>query len=173
LDETKLLLEGRSGGESASATVNFSKDFEHLGLLGSGVFGDVFLARSRIPGDSDSDSSSSSSSSSSGKLFAVKKSRQQFRSKSGRECLLNEVRAMKKISTGAGARVGESDDPSVYIVQFIRAWQEDSYFYVQIELAERGTLKDLINGLVKAQQTVPDSCLWVVLHDVSAGEDDL
>ena len=165
LDETKLLLDGRSGGDGASAKVNFCKDFEHLGLLGSGVFGDVFLARSRIPSDSDSDSSSSS-----GKLFAVKKSRQQFRSKSGRECLLNEVRAMKKISTGA--RAGESDDPSVYIVQFFRAWQEDSYFYVQIELAERGTVKDLINGLVKAQQTVPESCLWVLLHDVSAGEDE-
>ena len=185
LDESKLLLDGRNGGEGASAGVNFSKDFEHLGVLGKGVFGDVFLARSRMAADGDGEASSSSSSSG-GKLFAVKKSRKQFRSKSDREWLLNEVRAMKKISDGfqdscrgtsecVGDRESEGahkDHPGVYIVQFIRAWQEDSYFYVQIEFVERGTVKDLINGLVKEQRTVPDSTLWVLLHDVAAGTAD-
>ena len=63
-----------------------------------------------------------------------------------------------------------SDHPGgVYIVRFFRAWQEDSYIYVQIEFVERGTIEDLINSLVKEQRTVPDSTLWVMLHDVAAG----
>ena len=183
LDESKLLLDGRSGGESASTGVNFSKDFEHLDVLGKGVFGDVFLARSRLEADGDASSDPSSSIRKVGKLFAVKKSRKQFRSKSDREWLLNEVRAMKKISDGfQDSRITTSeclderesegmgkDHPGVYIMQFIRAWQEDSYFYVQIEFVERGTINDLINSLVKEQRTVPDSTLWVMLHDVAAG----
>lgn len=182
LDESKLLLDGRSGGESASTGVNFSKDFEHLGVLGKGAFGDVFLARSRLKADGDASSDPSSSIRNVGKLFAVKKSRKQFRSKSDREWLLNEVRAMKKISDGfQDSRITTSecldesegmgkDHPGVYIVQFFRAWQEDSYIYVQIEFVERGTIEDLINSLVKEQRTVPDSTLWVMLlYDVAAG----
>ena len=42
-------------------------------------------------------------------------------------------------------RLGEKSCP--YIVQLIRAWQEDQYFYMQINLAERGTVKDLLMDL--------------------------
>ena len=42
-------------------------------------------------------------------------------------------------------RLGEKTCP--YIVQLIRAWQEDQYFYMQINLAERGTVKDLLLDL--------------------------
>ena len=67
----------------------------------------------------------------------MKKSKRQFRSKKDRKLLMSEVMTMK--------RLGQK--PCEYIVQLIRAWQEDQYFYMQINLAERGTVKDLLLDL--------------------------
>ena len=67
----------------------------------------------------------------------MKKSKRQFRSEKDFRVLMSEVLIM--------IRLGEKSCP--YIVQLIRAWQEDQYFYMQINLAERGTVKDLLMDL--------------------------
>ena len=168
LAENKILLKNRNSTETE---VTFSNNFEHLGILGKGVFGDVYLVRSLLPADSVAQNPL--------KLFAVKKSRHQFRSKSDREWLLNEVQTMKMLDEAEYDSHETARNEEVrsllprrhcdHVVQFIRAWQEDSYFYVQIELIERGSLKDLINRLVQSRRTVPESTLWFVAHDVAAG----
>jgi serine/threonine protein kinase len=123
--------------------VDFKRDFVDEGLLGSGTFADVYRARERVDN----------------KLYAVKKVKRQFRSKRDRDWLLNEVRSLMQ--------VGET--PCENIVQFVRAWQDDGYFYVQIELAARGTLRDLMLKTTLAQCAIPDSTLWHVIHDVACG----
>ncbi len=81
------------------------------------------------------------------------------------------------------------------MVPFIRAWQEDCYFYVQMGFAERGTLRELLLHLARQATStskdkkegsgsvltgahtpapaedalVPDSTVWQVVHDVTAG----
>jgi serine/threonine protein kinase len=117
--------------------------------LGSGTFADVFKVTQRNSTDTTH--------------YAVKKSRRQFQSKRDREWLLNEVRTMKLLGDSHHHR------PCPYIIQFVRAWQEDSFFYVQIGLAEKGTLRDLMNDLMHANQTLPDETLFRITHDVSAG----
>jgi serine/threonine protein kinase len=113
-------------------------------LSGSGTFAEVFKGTLRH-GSRES--------------FAIKKSRRQFRSKRDRENLLSEVHIMQI--------VGHTECP--YVIQFFRAWQENSFFYVQIELAERGTLRDMMTSHAYNQQIIQDSTVIRVLHDVASG----
>ena len=126
-----------------SKDVSFHRDFEHEGFLGSGTFADVFKAREK-----------------NGKLYAVKKSKRQFRSKKDRTLLMSEVIMMKKLGV-----LGPCD----YIVQLVRAWQEEGYFFVQIDLAERGTLKDLFISISLDEKFLHESTIWHLVHDISAG----
>ena len=125
-----------------SDDVSFHRDFEQEGFLGSGTFADVYRARERD-----------------GKSYAVKKSKRQFRSKKDRNILMGEVMIMKKLGVA----------PCQHIVQLVRAWQEDGYFFVQIDLAERGTLKDLLTDLALQNSQPEDATVWHILHDVAAG----
>ena len=122
--------------------VSFHRDFEQEGFLGEGTFANVYRAREKD-----------------GKSYAVKKSKRQFRSKKDRHLLMGEVLIMKKLG----------DVHCEYIVQLIRAWQEEGYFYVQIDLAERGTLKDLLIDLALRNAEPDDSTVWHILHDVTCG----
>ena len=122
--------------------VSFHRDFEQEGFLGEGTFANVYRAREKD-----------------GKSYAVKKSKRQFRSKKDRHLLMGEVLIMKKLG----------DVHCEYIVQLIRAWQEEGYFYVQIDLAERGTLKDLLIDLAVRNAEPDDSTVWHILHDVTCG----
>jgi serine/threonine protein kinase len=141
LVSTKLLI-SQDDSLELSDDVSYSRDFIQLGVLGTGTFADVYKVK-----DMDN------------KLYAIKKSRRQFRSKKDREWLLSEVRTMKHIGS----------HPCKYIVQLIKAWQENGFFYVQIDLAERGTLKDMIIELDSTNREVPTCTIWRVIHDVFSG----
>jgi serine/threonine protein kinase len=94
-----------------------------------------------------------------GKVYAVKKSKRQFRSKKDRALFMGEVKMMKKMI----------EEPCDHIVKLIRAWQEDGYFFVQLDLAERGTLKELFMNLVKKREYLKESTIWHIVHDVASG----
>ena len=142
LQQSKLLMPTSTTDPSAALlAVDFRRDFADEGLLGSGTFADVYRVREKATGN----------------LYAVKKSKRQFRSRKDREWLLHEVQCMQRL------------EASDYLVQLVSAWQESGYFYVQIELAERGTVKDLLTDLCYRGQHMPDSTIWHVLHDVSCG----
>ena len=128
---------------SADSNVSFTRDFENHGLLGSGTFADVYRVRA-VDGSG---------------YYAVKKSRRQFRSKKDREWLLSEVRVMKRLGV----------EPCANIVQLIKAWQENGYFYVQIDLAEKGTLRDLIIYSHTMKHSISDETIWKIMHDASSG----
>lgn len=143
LQTNKVLSQSDALGDLPAGSVDFKRDFVDEGLLGSGTFADVYRARQNDDN----------------RLYAVKKVKRQFRSKKDRDWLLNEVRSLMQ--------VGRS--PCRYIVQFVRAWQDDGYFYVQIELAGRGTLRDLLLKSSLAKEALPDATLWHVVHDVASG----
>jgi hypothetical protein len=143
--------EGRGGAVNGAphlapehTDILFDRDFVNKGIIGSGTFAEVFKCTLRN-GNNES--------------FAIKKSRRQFRSKRDRADLLSEVHIMQI--------VGATECP--YLIQFYRAWQENSYFYVQIELAERGTLRDVMNSSSYAKQIIQDKTVIRVLHDVASG----
>jgi Protein kinase domain len=126
----------------STADVSFHRDFIHEGFLGAGSFAEVYMAREKD-----------------GKVYAVKKNKRPFRSIKDRNILIDEVTIMKKL--------GES--PCVHLVRLIRAWQEDGYFFVQIELAERGTLRDLLTATAASGKTLSESTVWHIAHDVAKG----
>lgn len=127
-----------SGSDNGSVT--FSEQFENLGTLGAGVFSDVYKVRSKIDH----------------KLYAVKKSKRQFRSKRDRERLIQEVVVMRRLGS------------CQYIPQCYRAWQEDGYFYAQMELCEKGTLKQMVLDMMVQHRDIPDQTIWKITHDVAA-----
>eukprot|EP00596_Hydrurales_sp_CCMP1899_P009863 CAMPEP_0119054310 /NCGR_PEP_ID=MMETSP1177-20130426/74984_1 /TAXON_ID=2985 /ORGANISM="Ochromonas sp, Strain CCMP1899" /LENGTH=1254 /DNA_ID=CAMNT_0007034505 /DNA_START=97 /DNA_END=3861 /DNA_ORIENTATION=+ len=140
LTDNKVLV---SLSESISTSdVSFSRDFESEGFLGSGNFSDVYKVKEKD-----------------GKVYAVKKSKRQFRSKKDRALFMGEVNMMKKMI----------EVPCKNIVKLIRAWQEDGYFFVQLDLAERGTLKELFINLAKKKEYLEESTIWHIVHDVASG----
>ncbi|KAL7545804.1 hypothetical protein ACHAWF_009152 [Thalassiosira exigua] len=145
-------------------------DFDNLGVLGSGAFADVYKVRSKKDR----------------KLYAVKRTRRQFRGVKDRERAMAEVHTMRRLqsallseaadahqksgggSGGGGARGGGSGGAQssssaaaggsgahhhhhnqhhqhhgLYLLFFVRAWQQDGFFHCQTELCSRATCRHL------------------------------
>ena len=126
----------------STADVSFDRDFYHEGLLGVGTSADVYKAREKD-----------------GQLYAVKKIKNPFRSKRDRNILMGEVTTMKKLG----------EIPCKNLVRLIRAWQEDGHFFVQVDLAERGTLRDLLTVSAMNGIALKESTVWHIVHDAAAG----
>jgi len=147
---------------SETEEINFS-DFDNLGILGSGAFADVYKVRSR-KGDR--------------RLYAIKRTRRQFRGVKDRERSMAEVHTMKRLqsallseatavaaassssstttassshqkgsgSSGNVSTMGQHHSKSnygLYLLFFIRAWQQDGFFYCQTELCSRANCRHL------------------------------
>ena len=104
--------------------------FDFEGLLGAGAFGEVFKGRCRV----------------SGQVYAIKKTRKQFRSEHDRDRALAEVRTVVEI----GAHEN--------IVRYFGAWQSGGHLYVQMEYCSRGSLKDYALRLEVRSHRHPFPC---------------
>jgi len=148
LQISKLLLSQSDGDSTGAQHISFGRDFQDEGLLGSGQFADVYRVRQLGTGADQ------------GRSFAIKKSRAKMRTKKDREWLLHEVHTMKRL----GQR-----GPCDYIIHLVRAWQENGYFYAQLDLAEKGSVKDLLVDMSVHGRVIPDSTIWRILHNVACG----
>jgi serine/threonine protein kinase len=148
-DEQQQGHDQGQGHEQENDNIIFYRDFINEGLMGSGTFAEVY----RVCLKSDTT-----------QKFAVKKCRKKFKNKSERENLLNEVRIMQAIAEESST---ESFCP--YVLHFYNAWQEDSYFFVQLELAERGTLRDLMNIYSHRRQQIPTSDILQIFYQITSG----
>ena len=124
------------------SSISFN-DFDNLGMLGSGAFADVYKVRSKKDQ----------------RLFAIKRTRRQFRGVKDRAIAMSEVNTMKRLqsallneaaSTSQGRSEGSGKQSSssrasygLYLLFFIRAWQQDGFFYCQTELCSRATCRHL------------------------------
>ena len=125
--------------ESNDSVMTFS-DFDNLGILGSGAFADVYKVRSKKDR----------------RLYAIKRTRRQFRGVKDRERAMAEVHTMKRLqnallSEAAAAGTGShqkghdhsKSNYGLYLLFFIRAWQQDGLFYCQTELCSRASCRHL------------------------------
>ena len=168
------------GPGEVGSVISFETDFENLGLLGSGTFADVYKARSR----------------SDGQTYAIKRNRRQFRGKRDRERAMAEVRTMQRLQSFCATENIDRSSKSaycVYLLFFIRAWQEDGHFFCQTELCCRDTCRQMMSsltsrwdvarsvypslernlppphGIVGSGRLIPELTVWKICHDVSAG----
>ena len=126
--------------KSNLSAISFN-DFDNLGMLGSGAFADVYKVRSKKDQ----------------RMFAIKRTRRQFRGVKDRAIAMSEVNTMKRLqsallneaaSTSQGKSEGSGKQSSkasygLYLLFFIRAWQQDGFFYCQTELCSRATCRHL------------------------------
>ena len=96
------------------------------------------------------------------KVYAVKKSKRQFRSKRDRARLLQEIRIYEKFAMRHNMETCEN------IIQYYRAWQEDGYVFIQTELCECGTVKDFTEAL-EVDMLLPETTLWYIINEVAKG----
>ncbi|XP_021927368.1 membrane-associated tyrosine- and threonine-specific cdc2-inhibitory kinase isoform X2 [Zootermopsis nevadensis] len=111
----------------------FREQFEDVHQIGEGSFGEVFRARSKETG----------------LYYAVKKSKERFRSDCDRRLKLEEVRKHELIPKHDNC------------VQFIGAWEEDDYLYIQLELC-----KTSLEEYTEVNHEITQDMLWDILLDV-------
>jgi len=124
--DTKVLF-NRDDGHPQAATASFSlggaeftyeDHFNWLYKLGSGSFCDVYAVEHKTrPGE----------------RYAIKFSKRAFKSRREREEHLREVKLACSLPVHSN------------VVEYFRAWQEEFVFYVQMELCENGTLRQLLD----------------------------
>jgi len=162
MTQMSIADEEESNNIIMTTPVSFSSDFDNLGILGSGAFADVYKVRSRTDRRL---------------LYAIKRTRRQFRGVKDRERAMAEVHTMKRLQNAilseaaaaaaahssasshgkgqhGGTTAGENSGSSsghhhsksnygLYLLFFIRAWQQDGFFYCQTELCSRATCRHL------------------------------
>ncbi|CAM9931947.1 unnamed protein product [Pylaiella littoralis] len=126
-----------AGAGAADSTLGFKHDFVQMGPIGEGGFSVVWKVRAK----------------GTGKLYAIKRSKREFRGRRDRDRCLLEARALQRLGEHPG------------VLRFERAWQEEGHFCLQTELCELGTLKDFLERL-PSRREIPEAAVWQVLHDV-------
>lgn len=111
----------------------FEQCFETIRKLGEGSFGEVFKVRSRDDGN----------------FYAIKKTKQIFRSESHRRERLEEVKRYEQFSTNE------------HCVTLYKAWEQNDLLFMQIELCW-GSVEDYVEKI----KHVPESFVWSFLLDM-------
>lgn len=100
----------------------FEADFDVVSVIGSGSFGEVYQARSRVDGVE----------------YAVKCTRRRFKGQADRDRYLQEVKALAKVCNS------DSSEEILHVVRYHQAWIEDERLYMQTELCETSLDKLLL-----------------------------
>jgi hypothetical protein len=111
----RRLLAENSLTRTMSCNFGFCEHFYWLKKLGSGSFSHVWLCEHKVNGE----------------FFAVKADQRPLKGVRDRELHLREINAVIEI--------GQHE----YIVQYFRSWQEDRFFFSQMEFCEYGCLQQL------------------------------
>jgi len=121
----------------------FDDHFVWLRPLGSGSFSDVYAVQHKMrPAE----------------YYAIKRSKREFRSRGERAEYLREVQLANSMPAHAN------------VVEYHRAWQDASFFYVQMELCPGGTLGQLLLREGGALACVAgEARVWELVRHVARG----
>ncbi|XP_075161851.1 protein kinase, membrane associated tyrosine/threonine 1 [Haematobia irritans] len=111
----------------------FEQCFTRLGKIGEGSFGEVFKVRSKEDG----------------LLYAVKMSKQLFRSDLYRQERLEEVRRYEQFSGHKNC------------LRFYRAWEQEDRLFMQMELC-----RESLDSYLQRKRNISEEKIWSVLLDL-------
>lgn len=111
----------------------FRQAFEIEANIGSGSFGDVFRVRCKEDG----------------RMYAVKRSRVPFRGTTDRKEKLEEVRKMESLPHHPNC------------VRFYRAWEENQFLYIQLELCRTS-----LHQIAESEHELPEPLIWDYMIDL-------
>lgn len=111
----------------------FEQCFTRLAKIGEGSFGEVFKVRSKEDG----------------RMYAIKMSKELYRSEHYRQERLEEVRRYEQFSGHAN------------FVQFYRAWEQNDRLYMQMELCRESLDRYLVR-----RRHIPEETIWNILLDL-------
>eukprot|EP00751_Fragilariopsis_kerguelensis_P027502 CAMPEP_0170881100 /NCGR_PEP_ID=MMETSP0734-20130129/32846_1 /TAXON_ID=186038 /ORGANISM="Fragilariopsis kerguelensis, Strain L26-C5" /LENGTH=1334 /DNA_ID=CAMNT_0011264783 /DNA_START=200 /DNA_END=4207 /DNA_ORIENTATION=- len=190
------LMRRLPSNQDNNSVISFSDDYEILSTLGSGAFADVYkvrlksddhlyavkMNRRQFRGKRDRDMA-----------LAEAQSMQRLQS------VFVKTATRSGSDTSAHNLNLDKNCYSLYLLFFYRAWQENGYFYSQTELCCRDTCREMLDSLrflwnsakmcypslvkklppppgVQAGseldafgRLVPNSTVWKICHDISAG----
>lgn len=144
LNDAKVLMATqlrRSDSLIMPSLFKFGEHFELQAVIGSSRNSEVYRARHRLTDE----------------LFAIKRSRHRFSSRSHRESCLHEMAAVAALPHHP------------HLMSQYRAWQQDGHFYIQMELCEGGSLDQLLLAVQDAGRGLEDAAVWQVLAEVGSG----
>lgn len=117
----------------SSEETYFEQCFTKISKIGEGSFGEVFKVRSKEDG----------------LLYAVKKSKQFFRSENYRNERLEEVKRYEQFS--------DNDN----CVRLYKAWEQDDRLYMQMELCQES-----LDHYLGVRRKIPEEKIWSILLDL-------
>ncbi|TMW52552.1 hypothetical protein DOY81_002377 [Sarcophaga bullata] len=119
--------------DCSSNETYFEQCFSRLAKIGEGSFGEVFKVRSKEDG----------------LLYAIKMSKEIFRSELYRQERLEEVRRYEQFSGHANC------------LRFYRAWEQNDRLYMQMELC-----RESLERYLERKRTIPEEKIWSILLDL-------
>lgn len=128
-DSTKSSVFNRSSSDETY----FEQYYTRISKIGEGSFGEVFKVRSKDDG----------------LLYAVKMSKQLFRSEYYRQERLEEVKRYEQFSDHENC------------VRFYKAWEQDDRLYMQMELCQES-----LDHYLERRRQVPEEKIWSILLDL-------
>ncbi|BDA41689.1 probable membrane-associated tyrosine- and threonine-specific cdc2-inhibitory kinase at N-terminal half [Coccomyxa sp. Obi] len=147
LDESRVLMATsaallrRTPSVMSPNLFAFEDHFSFEAVIGRSPMSEVYRARHRRTGQ----------------LFAVKRSMRRFRSTADRDRSLQEIQAVASLPS----------HPNV--VTLHRAWQQKGHFYIQMDLAENGSLGSILRQRKQEGQLLPEATVWQVLWEAAQG----
>ncbi|XP_055846710.1 membrane-associated tyrosine- and threonine-specific cdc2-inhibitory kinase [Episyrphus balteatus] len=117
----------------SSEETYFEQCFTKISKIGEGSFGEVFKVRSKEDG----------------LLYAVKKSKQFFRSENYRHERLEEVKRYEQFSDHENC------------VRLYKAWEQDDRLYMQMELCQES-----LDHYLGVKKRIPEEKIWSILLDL-------
>lgn len=119
----------------------FEDHFLWEGRLGTGSFADVYAVRHKQRTE---------------ERYAIKAFKGQFKSRAERTERLREAELANQIPAHEN------------VIEYYRVWQQDRLIYVQMELAEGGTLSEQMKKIAFHTPTA-DPLVWTLIRQVAAG----
>jgi mitosis inhibitor protein kinase SWE1 len=136
--------------------------FTKVEPLGKGQFSTVYKVTARRGGNKifpcrqSPDKSSSLFLSSPERVYAVKKTREQYRSNTERSARFSEVRILQTLQHAS------------HVIRYVDSWEDKGHLYIQTEFCEEGNLGSFLEEVGRTGR-LDDFRIWKVLHEIALG----